>query len=55
MAPDDRMVVRYLNQLVEDQGRGRPPRVTPDRFADLFRRRVRAGIRCPLCWRGSWA
>jgi len=42
MAPDDRMVVRYLNQLVEDQGRGRPQRVTPERFADLFTRRLRA-------------
>lgn len=41
MAPDDRMVVRYLNQLVEDQGRGRPQRVTPQRFADLFTRRLR--------------
>ncbi len=41
MAEDDHMVARYLNQLVEDQGHARPVRVTPARFADLFRRRLK--------------
>ncbi|MGE4427406.1 MAG: Fic family protein [Solirubrobacteraceae bacterium] len=41
MAYDDQMVARYLNQLVDDQGRGRPARVTVERFADLFLRRLR--------------
>ncbi|MEV4419738.1 hypothetical protein AB0L40_07145 [Patulibacter sp. NPDC049589] len=40
MGTDDHMVARYLNQMVEAQGRGRPHDVTVEKFVDLFTRRL---------------
>ena len=40
--PEDHMIARYLNRLVDDQGAARSVSVTADTFYDLLLRRFRS-------------